>query len=87
MDLLKKNLEALKDRCPEVFTWVNEQDHDDRAEMIVSKDGNANLRIRGRKGKSILLYDMENPLEENDKQRYDHQEIQKHVGKEADPVF
>ena len=67
MDLLKKNLEALKDRCPEVFTWINEQDHDDRAEMIVSKDGNANLRIRGRKGKSILLYDMENPLEENDK--------------------
>ena len=71
MDFLQKNLEALKDRCPEVFKWLNEEEHDDRVEMIISKDGNLNLRIRGRKGKSILLYDMEKPLEENDKRFQD----------------
>lgn len=68
MDFLEKNLEALKERCPEVFKWLNEEKHDDRLERIVSKDGNWNLRIRGKKGKSVFLYDMESPIKEVDKE-------------------
>ncbi len=46
---------------------LDQQGHDDRVEMIKSSDGSANLRIRGKKGKSIFLYDMNDPLEESRK--------------------
>ena len=67
MDFFGKNLEALKERSPEVVKWLNGEGRDECIERIISEDGNWNLRIRGRNGKSILLYDMENPLKENEK--------------------
>ena len=71
MDFLEKNLEVLKDKSPEVVKWLDEAEHDDRVERIICKDGNWNLRIRGRKGESIVLYDMENPFEKNQKAFHD----------------
>ncbi|MDY6973186.1 MAG: 6-hydroxymethylpterin diphosphokinase MptE-like protein [Thermodesulfobacteriota bacterium] len=66
MGILEKNFDALKGRSPDVFKWLNTEKQDDRVEMVVSND-NWNLRIRGKKGKSFLLYDMDDVFEESRK--------------------
>ena len=64
MGIYEKNLRVLKSKFPDVYVWVLKTAEDERIEIIRSRSGLSNLRIKGLPGDQVCLYGMENPLVE-----------------------
>ncbi len=65
MDAFKKNLEQLKAKFPAVHAWItSEREEDSSLEIIHPQTQAPNLRLKGVQGRSIHLYNMDDPLGE-----------------------
>ena len=62
MNIYESNLKQLKAKFPEVYDWIMNDKEDMNVEVIRTESGHNNLRIKGLQGKSICLYDMDDPL-------------------------
>lgn len=64
MSTFEKNMKELKSKFPEVHDWILAEEEDKNIEIIQTRTGLQNLRIKGARGKSTYLYDMNDPLKE-----------------------
>ncbi len=63
MDPYEKNLQELKVKFPAVYEHIVRAEDPGNIELIKTTSGLNNLRVKGQ-GKSLCLYDMEDPLRE-----------------------
>lgn len=64
MSIYEKNMAELKSKFPEVHDWISAEEEDKDIEIFQAGGGLQNLRIKGTRGKSTYLYDMDDPLRE-----------------------
>ena len=65
MNTYENNLKELKSKFPDVYEWMLNEEEDSQIEIISTKSGANGLRIKGFRGRSFSLHDMEDPLSES----------------------